>query len=137
MNSIKRSCSLRWPLRRKTAASEAERALGPNISGSGVLNNSCHTMELLSSGSILGVLVELGEEDGEEEERGAGSRCRWRCWPSVASAGEPGNREALVTRTSRVHGLKEHVLHGWCVEAPIGLRESVEDCIVPFPPWKI
>ena len=35
------SCSLRWPLRRRTAASEALRARCPNISGSGVLSSSC------------------------------------------------------------------------------------------------
>jgi hypothetical protein len=35
------SCSFRWPLRRSTAASDALRARGPNISGSGVLSSSC------------------------------------------------------------------------------------------------
>ena len=40
---MKRSCSFKCPLRRRTAASEALRARAPSMSGSGVERSSCHS----------------------------------------------------------------------------------------------
>jgi hypothetical protein len=61
---MKRSCSLRWPLRRRTAASEALRARGPNTSGSGVPSSSCHTSEALSSAEPDVAGARSGRNDG-------------------------------------------------------------------------
>ena len=64
------SCSLRWPLRRRTAASEALRARCPNISGSGVFSSSCQYSGALPAlpepPELLGAAVAAG---------GAAARC--------------------------------------------------------------